>query len=216
MAGPEAQLKTAPIVAELGRPETPEETAARKAESARNRRANQTPINLLLSIGASLVLVLFLVLVVVRPTAQTPSTVDWKRVAAEAQPTVAEPLARPVLGDAWTANNAELATGADGIQTWYVGFITPQEQFIGLTQGIAANPTWVANQVAAKVATGTETIDGTTWTVFDYRASKDSGNLAFAMTADIAYSSIVLFGTASTAEFDSLALAVSTDLGKAK
>ena len=52
------------IVAELGRPETPEETAARKAENSRKRRANQTAFNLIVATIASLGIVLFLVVVV--------------------------------------------------------------------------------------------------------------------------------------------------------
>ena len=55
------------IVAELGRPETAEETAQRKAENSRKHRANQTALNLVGATVASLAIVAFLVIVVVRP-----------------------------------------------------------------------------------------------------------------------------------------------------
>ena len=56
-----------PIVAELGRPETPEETANRKAERSRLHRSNQTALNLVAALIVCLVVVLLIVLVVVRP-----------------------------------------------------------------------------------------------------------------------------------------------------
>jgi hypothetical protein len=85
------------IVAELGRPETPEETAARKAENSRSHRANQTTRNLLLATFASLAVVLFVVLVVVRPAGDLVKTVNYHSVARQAQQTVSETLADPSL-----------------------------------------------------------------------------------------------------------------------
>ena len=55
------------VVAELGRPETPDETAARKAASSRAHRENQTAFNLVIAIVVSVGIVVLLVLVVVRP-----------------------------------------------------------------------------------------------------------------------------------------------------
>src|SRR5690606_1488524 len=66
-AGPARDEQGRPIVAELGRAETPAETAARAAASRAQRRRNQTPLNLVLALAASFAVVLFLVLVVVRP-----------------------------------------------------------------------------------------------------------------------------------------------------
>src|SRR5664279_4386939 len=93
------------IVAELGRPETPEETFARKAENSRKHRANQTLFNLLIATVASLSIVLFLVLVVVRPTDDTPVTADYQTIAADAQTNASEPLLAPTLPADWYANS---------------------------------------------------------------------------------------------------------------
>jgi hypothetical protein len=60
------------IVAELGRPETPEETAARKAENSRKHRENQTLRNLVFALLSSLAVVLVLVLVVGGPAGAPP------------------------------------------------------------------------------------------------------------------------------------------------
>ncbi len=59
------------VVAELGRPETPEETAERKAENSRNHRNRQTVNNLVLSLIATVAVVALIVLFV--PRGQTPS-----------------------------------------------------------------------------------------------------------------------------------------------
>lgn len=204
------------VVAELGRPETPEETAARKAESSRKHRANQTFLNLVLALAASLGVVLFLVLVVVRPSFDSAPRVDYQKLAADAQPTVSETLASPMLPKTWSANAARLEKGADGIVSWYVGFVTPTPQYIGLVQGLDANPSWVATQLDQARSTGKETIDGVDWTVYDQRASsKDPGNFAYSMSATIGRSNLVLHGSAKTAEFRALAAALAEQLDHA-
>ncbi|MHB1171169.1 MAG: DUF4245 domain-containing protein [Lacisediminihabitans sp.] len=204
------------IVAELGRPETPEETAARKAETSRQHRANQTLLNLVVALLASLGVVLFLVLVVVRPGQVTAGPVNYQQIAVQAQPTVSETLASPVLPSGWSANAAQLDKGADGVTSWYVGFITPAIQYIGLRQGIRANSSWVANHLNNAVASGTATIGGIDWTVYDQRAaSTGPSNLAYSMSATVGSSTLLLYGSAATDEFRTLAAALATQLSTA-
>lgn len=195
------------IVAELGRPETPDETAARKAETSRRHRANQTMRNLVWSLIASLAVVLFLVLVVVRPDPAPPAAVDYIAVAAEAEGAVETDLAAPVLPPGWSANAAEIRADGD-IQTWYIGLITPSGQFIALNQGLDANETWVDNTLDGARATGTVTIDGVNWAVYDYRDAEDTGNLAYAMAATVGDSTYVVFGTANDIEFETVVTAL--------
>jgi len=208
------------IVAELGRPETPEETAARKAQNSRNHRANQTLRNLIYSLIATLALTLLIVAVVVRPDpAETPA-VDYHTVAAESQVQASEPLVDPDLPPAFTSNSAELTNSADGVSTWYIGLITPTKEFIGVTQGINANPTWIAQQLESQPATGTETIDGREWDIYDHRDEKDPGNLAYAMVTIVPGASMddsndtayILFGTADANEFRTVAASVDAEL----
>lgn len=205
-----------PIVAELGRPETPEETADRKAESSRKHRSNQTLLNLVLALAASLGIVLFLVLVAVRPSIDATPRVDYQKLAADAQPTISAPLASPSLPKTWSANSARLQTGSDGVVSWYIGFITPATQYIGVIQGVKANPTWIAAQLSNAHATGAETIGGLKWTVYDQHATNQNpGNDAYALVATIDGSSFVLHGSADTAEFRTLATALATQLNNA-
>jgi hypothetical protein len=200
------------IVAELGRPETPEETAARKAENSRKHRANQTLRNLVYSLVATLVVVLVLVAVVVRPNPDARGTVDYHQVATDAQVDADVPLSNPDLPDTWTANDASLTTSTDGISTWYIGFITPDSQFISLKQGIAANETWVAQQLDLLAPTSTTDVGGLTWDVYDNREGKDPGNLAYSMVTTVDGTSYVLSGTADTDEFTDLATDIAEDL----
>ena len=219
------------IVAELGRPETPEETAARKAQNSRNHRANQTMRNLIYSLIATLILVLVIVAVVVRPDPEATPSVDYHAIADEAQVSAAVPLVDPNLPPTFTSNSAELTNSADGVSTWYIGLITPTEEFIGVTQGINANPTWVSQQLEEITPTGTETIDGRVWDIYDNRETKDPGNLAYAMVATFAGlepgqdttgqvsangTSYILFGTADSNEFRTVAASVGTELTAAE
>jgi hypothetical protein len=214
MAAQQKPTKQPAVVAELGRPETPEETAARKAENSRRHRANQTLLNLVVATIASLAIVLFLVVVVVRPEPAVVDAIDYAAVAAEAQGGADAPLLAPALPDGWYANDARFQATA-GVPTWYIGFITPATQFIALVQGIGANPTWqaaVLDGLGDADATGSTTIDGITWTVFDRRDADDPGNYEYSMAAGIGESTIVLHGTAGVAEFELIAASIAASI----
>lgn len=208
-----AAPKQPAIVAELGRPETPEETAARKAANSRRHRANQTLFNLIVALIATLAIVLVLVAVVVRPSPTDVPSIDYAAIAADAQPGAAEPLITPALPPGWSANAARFGTVAE-VQTWYVGFITPSVQFIALNQGIDANPTWQDGVLKGAQQTGSTTVDGVAWQVFDQRTAENPGNFAYAMAATIGGSTVVLHGTGSNSEFETLAASVAQQLEK--
>ena len=200
------------IVAELGRPETADETAARKAENSRAHRANQTTRNLILALIASLGLVLLVVLVVVRPGTNLVKPVNYETVAVQAQPGVSETLAAPHLSTGWSSNDAELKTDSGKTVDWYVGLITPKQQFIAIEQGIATSDTWFGSLLGNAQATGHVTIDGVRWTVYNQRTAQGVGNFPYSLTATIGKSHVVLHGSAGDAEFHVLATAVASQL----
>lgn len=195
-----------PIVAELGRAETPDETAARKAATSLRHRRNQTLRNLVLALAASLGIVLLLVLVVVRPDPDVQNPIDYRAAAVAAQSSVDEPLIVPDLPGDWQANRAELRQGGtDGVDAWRIGFVTPATAYLALDQGIDANTSWVSQVLDGARSTGELDLAGLTWTVYDRRDVDDPGNLAYALVAESGASTIVLSGTASDAEFATLA-----------
>ena len=198
------------VVAELGRPETPEETAARKADDAVKRRQRQTVKNLVGSLVASLAVVAVIVLLVPRSDEPIERDIDVPAVAAQAQVGIEQQLAVPELREGWRSNDASLRTReADGVTAWYAGYLTPSDEYAGMYQGLSANPTWTAALLANTIATGVVTIDGVEWTVYDNRESDaDVGNARYGLVAEAGESTFVLLGTADPEEFDTLARAI--------
>lgn len=200
------------IVAELGRPETPEETAARKAAASRRHRENRSFINLIAALIVCLAVVLVMVLVVVRPDVPEREPIDVASAATGAQAVTDEPLIAPDLPEDWAANVAEVRTGADDVITWYAGYITPGEQFLFFRQALDANPTWLVTSIEQATPTGERTIAGLTWTEYDQRELEDPGNLEYVLTTEQGASTVVIGGTADDAELQTFAEAVSAEL----
>ena len=203
-----------PIVAELGRAETPQEFADRKAAASAAHRNNQTMLNLIIALAACLAVVAVIVAIVVRPD-QAPShaSVNYVSIAKQAQQSVDTTLVVPHLPASWTANRAELDAGnADGVTSWQIGLLTPSTQYIGLVQGIDADATWTATQLDGARQTSTADYGGVPWRVYDRRDASDTGNLAYALVTTIGRSTVVLGGTATDAEFATLATEIGGEL----
>jgi hypothetical protein len=203
------------VVAELGRPETPAETAARKAEASRLHRQRQTVNNLVYSLLATLGIVVVIVLIVPRnDPGIVGKPVNWHSIAAQGAGTEPDALLAPDLPKGWRANAAELRTGgAAGIDDWHIGFIAPDKQYIGLDQGFKADDTWVVTELDSIRATGSKTIDGVKWVVYDNRATlaKDD-NTTYGLETEFGSSKVVLAGTASPKEFETVARALSSQM----
>lgn len=200
------------IVAELGRPETPTETAARKAASSAAHRRNQTFTNLLLSLAASLGIVAIIVIFVLRPDPEPAPAIDVAGLADEAQAAVDATLLAPALPEGWGANAAELRGTDDDVVSWYVGYVTPDTEFVSLTQGLDADDTWLSDAIRDADVTGAMTVGDVEWQVHDQRDDDDAGNLEYVMTTVHDDETIVLAGTAADTEFLQFAEAVSAEL----
>ncbi|WP_405217079.1 DUF4245 domain-containing protein [Agrococcus sp. Ld7] len=200
------------IVAELGRPETPDETAARKAAASRRHRENRNVVNLIAALVVCLAVVLVMVLVVLRPDVPEREPIDVAGAAGSAQSITDEPLIAPKLPEGWSANVAEVRTGADGVITWYAGYVTPDQQFLFFRQALDANPTWLVTAIEQATPTGERTIAGLTWTEHDQRTLEDPGNLEYVLTTEQGASTVVIGGTADDAELQTFAEAVTAEL----
>jgi hypothetical protein len=193
-------------------PRTPEELAALKAENSRNYRLRQTGRNLFLSLAASLGIVLLLVLVVVRPEQSLIPEVDYLATASEAQASIEAKLAVPELPAKWRVNSARFsASGTTGVAVWYLGYVTADNQFIGLRQGVDADEVWTARALGSMTPTGSVELAGVTWLVYDHREGDDSAaNYEYALSAHLGGSELALYGTANDAEFAELARSATT------
>ena len=203
-----------PVVAELGRPETAAETAARKSQASADHRRHQTVNNLVYSLLATVALVVVIVLMVPRATPAPVKTVDYAQIAKQGAGVEPDPLLVPDLPKSWSSNSAQLRQQTDDhVDAWYIGLITPSQQYIGLLQGFDANATWLSEQVSNTNPVGKATLDGITWHIYDNRnASRDVGDAQYALVTEQGASTVVLYGTASNNEFDRLADSVSKQL----
>ncbi len=200
-------------MAELGRPETPEEKAARLREQSRLYRSRKTVNNLVLSLGVTL-LAAFVIFLMVPHADNAPDwQVDYAQIGADAQFAAGNRLDIPKLPSTWRANQAQLADGgASGVITWRIGFITPTDALIVYRQGLDAKLDWVASILTDIKQTGTRQIAGLEWQEFDNRSSESAGNRAYSLVTSTGGSTFVLTGTASDAEFTELATAVVASL----
>ncbi|CAN5313434.1 hypothetical protein BH11ACT2_BH11ACT2_20810 [soil metagenome] len=208
--------KSPRVVAELGRPETPDETAARKAENSRAHRANQTLRNLVLSLIATVALVIVLVAVVVRPAPDATGTVDWHTIAAQVDPPGSVAAVDPVLPKGWSANAAELRTDKYKSQYWYIGFVTPTGEFVGMEQRFETDDRWITDTVNTEHlgAPGATTVGGLDWTV--YTVTEDPGNYATTWESTDAGGQFDVYGSASKAEFTVLGTAIAAAMTGSK
>lgn len=207
-------VKPARVVAELGRPETPEETAARKAENSRLYRQRKTVNNLVFSLLTTVGLALVIFLMVPQGSNTADASIDYAAVAEQAQLGTPETLAVPALPAEWTSNAAELRRSSDGVGYWYIGLLTPKSGYIGLSQGLDANESWTAAQLDSKAATGVTTVNGVEWTVYDHRDSaRSTGNVAYAMATTVGRSTYLVYGTADVDEITTVVEAITPQLG---
>ena len=203
--------KAPPIVAELGRPETPEETAARKAENSRKHRANQTRSTSCSRLSPRSASWSFLFAVVVRPDTAPPEPIDYVAVAESANADV--PLAAPVVPADWYVERAPSYRTESACRPGRSASSPPTRASSRLVQGIDANVTWVTAEVDARTPDRRDPASADIdWQVYDHRDAADPGNFAYALVAEFDGSTVVLHGTASDAEFESLATAIAQGL----
>ena len=209
------QPKAPKIVAGLGRPETADESRARKAENSRLYVQRKTVNNLVLSLLATVGLVAVIFFAVPRSNVTPAWQVDYVALSEEAAVSLDGTLITPKMPQDWAANAAEVrSSAADGVASWYIGFITPSSEFIGYQEALVANPTWVSNTLKGNAPTGTRTIGALEWTEYDYRSTEDAKNLAYALVTVNADSTFILYGTATDAEFTALAEEISAQIEK--
>lgn len=170
------------------------------------KRANATVMGMLIATGLTLALCLVPVLLNPAPKMQARN-VDVAAAANQAAGDAGYAPLDPDLPDGWTANYARWNTGSnDGVPTWEVGYVTPETEFIALTETNAANPTWVYQTTGDAAVAGERQAGGVTWELRDSSSGKAS------MVAEIEGLTVVLTGSGELSEFDVLAEHVVQDI----
>ncbi|WP_067198083.1 DUF4245 family protein [Microbacterium sp. XT11] len=198
--------KPAPIVAELGRPETPEETAARKAEASRIYRSSQTVRSLIAALIATLAVVAVIVFAVPRGEPASNRDIDVARIAADVETTMGSPALVPELGDFWRVNAAGLTDGSPVV--WDVTIAPAAEKergFVKLAQAFGADASWAPQRLNGVAATDTVTIGGRSWDVYDLGERGAEQNLTYAIGTQAGDDYVLLYGSRSAASTAELA-----------
>ncbi|MFK4761003.1 DUF4245 family protein [Microbacterium sp. ZW T5_45] len=190
--------KPAPIVAELGRPETPEETAARKAESSRVYRASQNVRSLVAALIVTVAVVAVIVFAVPRGEPASVRTIDLPGIAADVESTMQSPVVVPELGTFWRVNKAELTSGSTVV--WDVTLAPADEDergYIRLAQAFDADATWAPQRLNGIAPTDTVTIDGREWDVYKPGDAGAKQNITYAIGTQAGSDYVLLYGSRS-------------------
>ncbi|CEA07465.1 hypothetical protein BN1051_00779 [Arthrobacter saudimassiliensis] len=173
------------------------------------KRANATVIGMLISTGLTLALVLGAVMLNPAPQGKRPGA-DVAAIAAEAEDIAGYAPLAPELPEGWSANYARWNNGStDGVAHWEVGWLSPTEEFIRMSQTSQANPTWVAQMAEQAAPAGERTAGGHTWEL------RDGTDGDAHLIGEFDGTTVILSGAADLAEFDVLAGAVAADLDDA-
>lgn len=189
--------KPAPIVAELGRAETPEETAARKAEFSKNYRASQSFRNLIAALIITLAVVAVVIFGVPRGEPASEREIDMVGIAADVESTMQSPVIVPDLGDFWRVNAAELQGGA--VNVWKIALAPAAEDergFITVAQGFDADASWAPQMLGGTASTDTTRIGGLDWDVYAV-AGKTDNNVRYAIGTQAGDDYVLLYGARS-------------------
>lgn len=186
------------VVAELGRPETPAETAARKAESSRVYRSSQTFRNLIAGMIATLAMVAIIVLVVPRGDLAEPKPIDVQSIADSVTSTTGHTALVAPVPELWRVNRAESV----GAQVGWTVVYAPTEQsddtgFVTLLQRFGATEESVAQTVPGARANGTEDIDGIVWTTYAVSGGSADRNVTVALGVQAGDDYVLLYGASS-------------------
>jgi hypothetical protein len=220
------QQKPPVVVAELGRPETTAETAARKATDSRNYRQRKTVNNLVFSLLVSLGLVLVIFLMAPQRVGTfEDQNLDVITLASEAAPTAGRTLVAPEVPEAWKAKQAKLLQ-SDGVNYWKITYTTVdettgEEAYAAVVQAFTADGSpvddaWIYEQLERQDPTGNEQLAGIDWVVYDHpERNADTSNATFGLQGTWNNDTILVSGTDTPATLRLLAIDAIESLGSA-
>lgn len=201
------------IVAELGRPETPDETASRKAESSRVYRASQNTRNLVAALLVTLVVVAVIVFAVPRGSAPEREPVDVAAIAQRISDAEERVVVAPELSDEWVVNRAALDS-AGSTRAWMIVFAPADEDargFLRVAQGFDADEAWPSRVLSGAAPVDTVIVDGVEWDRYELDPSR-TGNISVALAATAGADTILIYGAADAAALEDVAAAVADDV----
>ena len=198
------------VVAELGRPETPDETAARKAESSRVYRSSQTTRNLVAALIATLAVVAIIIFAVPRGAPAPQDPIDVAAAAERVSNGEGRTAIAPDPPGDWLVNRATIE-GDGVIRAWTIVLAPDDEDergFLRVAQGFDADAAWSARVLSGAAPIGTVTIDGIEWDRYELDPSR-TGNIAVALATPAGRDTILIYGDTSEPMLESIAASIS-------
>lgn len=180
------------------------------SDEAAKRRARQTVNNLVLSLLATVGLVVVLVLIVPRDNTNHIPKVDASAIAASASEASGESIVLPKLPSQWWSNQAAwLANPTDTVPAFKAGFVGPNNEYIGETMGFGGNPTWLALKLQGSLQTGAYG----KWQVFESQVVHDPAKtMDYVLVRTLGTDYILLYGTAKPQDFELFADSIDQQL----
>ena len=177
------------------------------SDVAAQRRARQTLINLLLSLAATVGVMVLLVLAVPRDDSNRIQPVDYGAIANQAATEAPGKLLVPTIPVDWYSNAARYRSSAqDGVANWYVGFVGPNGEFLAMTQGIEVNQTWIQLMLESNKPSGELDIEGRSWTIYEsVRENNPPKSKDYMMVLEYDNNALFVYGVAPTAQLEDLA-----------
>lgn len=178
-------------------------------DAAAKRRARQTVINLTLALAATVAVAFVMIMITPRDDSNLIQPVDYVAIAQDVKTTTSVSVILPSnLPEGWWSNAARFNDSpVDGVKTWHVGFVGPDNQYVGVDQGFETNPTWIAERTRNYLAIGEATPVGREIGLQKYagQTEKTKGQELWLftlapMSPDSTSSVVILTGTGDTKE----------------
>jgi hypothetical protein len=199
------------IVAELGRPETPDETAARKAESSRIYRSSQNTRNLIAALLVTLAVVAVIILAVPRGAPPEAAPIDVAAVAQGVENAEGRTVLVPEVPDEWIVNRASVE--GDSVSAWTIVYVPDESAgFLNIAQGFDADPAWVTRVLSGASVDDTVTIAGVEWDRYRIPDPSRAGNISAALSTTAGDDIVLVYGSTDDATLERAAASVSEQI----
>lgn len=199
------------VVAELGRPETPDETAARKAESSRIYRSSKTFRNLIAAIIVTVAVVFIVIFGVPRGELPERESIDPTPIASQASESLGRDVIVPSVPADWRVNAAEVSSDG-GSSAWSIAYVPDDVGFIRFAQAFDADEAWARSALAGSAPTDTIVIDGIEWDVFEPADPSRAANISYGLGIQAGTDYVLLYGAATPEQTAELASIVTDDV----
>lgn len=183
------------VVAELGRPETAEEAAARKAESSRAYRSSQTFRHLIAALLATLAVVAIVIFAVPRGDVVGVTAIDVPAEASAMAKAYHRTVLAPAVPSDWIVNSAKME--GDEVSAWTVVYVPDKDAgYLRFAQAFDPDPAWISRTLSGATSNGTVTVAGIEWKRYEIADASRAGNVSYALSTDAGTDQVLIYGTA--------------------